>query len=263
MYSKDEILELYLNKVYFGEGLHGAEAAARGYFGKSASDLSLSEGALLAGLVNSPANNAPTVNMTRAVARRNVVLRAMLDEGVITQAAFDRACRENVDLRDVLRREEPLASNFKEEVRQQLVKQFGWDRISEGGLKVYTTIDPDMQREAEETVLRSLEQIEARRASHSRKSVAVHEPLQAALVSIDPANGEIRALVGGRDFSSSRFDRALQARRQPGSAFKPFVYAAALEAGYTPASLVDHLDGRSRRCRVPGCPKTNTWTPLR
>jgi 1A family penicillin-binding protein len=256
MYSKDEILELYLNKVYFGEGLHGAEAAARGYFGKSAADLSLSEAALLAGLVSSPSNNAPTVSLTRAIARRNVVLKAMSDEGIITPEAFERATTEKVELRDTLRREEPLGQYFKEEVRQQLVKQFGWQRVSEGGLRVYTTIDPEMQQAAERTIAQSLPQIEARRAAKSRPQHAAshEEPLQAALVAIDPKSGEVRAMVGGRDFSDSRFNRAIQARRQPGSAFKPFVYATALEAGYSPASVIDHLD-------APVDTPQGAWTP--
>ena len=240
MYSKDEILELYLNKVYFGDGLHGAEAAARGYFGKSASDLDLAEAALLAGLVNAPSVNAPTVNMSRAVARRGLVLNAMRAQGIITDAAFERASSEKVRLVDNLRREEPLGQHFKEEVRQQLVKQFGWERLSEGGLKVYTTIDPDMQRAAEANVEASVKQIEMRRAK--RKIAPTGEQLEAALVAMDPTTGEVRALVGGRDFKNSRFNRATQAMRQPGSAFKPFVYASALEAGYSPASLVTRLD---------------------
>jgi len=241
MYSKDEILELYLNKVYFGDGLHGAEAAARGYFGISASELSLSQAALLAGLVNAPSTTAPTVSLLRATARRNVVLQAMLDEGIITRAAFDRSRQEKIELRDTLRRQEPIGQYFKEEVRQQLVKQFGWPRISEGGLRVYTTIDPEMQRAAEASITQTLQQIELRQRSKRRTSVQ-KDPLQAALVAIDPANGEVRAMVGGRDFSGSRFNRAMQAHRQPGSAFKPFVYAAALESGFSPASIIDNLD---------------------
>jgi len=241
VYSKEEILELYLNKIYFGDGLYGAEAASRGYFGKSASELDLSEAALLAGLVNAPSVNAPTVNMSRAVARRGLVLNAMHDQGIITDEAFARASKEEVALRDILRREEPLGQYFKEEVRQQLVKQFGWERLSEGGLKVYTTIDPAMQRAAEAVVAKSVEQIEARRAKNIRNRED-KDPLEAALVALDPTTGEVRALVGGRDFKASRFNRAMQAMRQPGSAFKPFVYAAALEAGYSPSSLVTGLD---------------------
>ena len=240
MYSKDEILELYLNKIYFGDGLYGAEAAARGYFGKPAADLDLSEAALLAGLVNAPSVNAPTVSMPRALARRALVLNAMREQEIITTEAFERASKEKIRLVDTLRREEPLGQYFKEEVRQQLVKQFGWERLSEGGLRVYTTIDAAMQRAAEAQVATALQQIEARRAK--RKTDPTGEPLEAALVAMDPTTGEVRAMVGGRDFKASRFNRATQAFRQPGSAFKPFVYAAALEAGYSPSSLVTRLD---------------------
>jgi 1A family penicillin-binding protein len=245
MYSKDEILELYLNKVYFGDGLHGAEAAARGYFGKAAADLDLAESALLAGLVNAPSVNAPTVSMSRALARRALVLNAMREQGIITDAAFDRASKEKINLVDTLRREEPLGQYFKEEVRQQLVKQFGWERLSEGGLKVYTTIDPAMQRAAEANVTQAIQQIEMRRARRrtgNRNAEPGTEPLEGALVAMDPGTGEVRAMVGGRDFKTSRFNRATQALRQPGSAFKPFVYASALEAGYSPASLLTRLD---------------------
>lgn len=245
MYSKPEILELYLNKVYFGDGLYGAEAAARGYFGKSASDLNLAESALLAGLVNAPSVNAPTVSMSRALTRRALVLRTMRDQGVITAQDYESASREKIALRDVLRREEPHGQYFKEEVRQQLVKQFGWERLSEGGLRVYTTIDLEMQRAAEAAVVQAVEQIEARRAKRSRNRAdagARDDRLEAALVALDPTSGEVRALVGGRDFKASRFNRVTQAQRQPGSAFKPFVYASALEAGYSPSSLVTRLD---------------------
>src|SRR5688572_199126 len=196
MYSKDEILELYLNKVYFGDGLYGAEAASRGYFGKSAADLDLSQAALLAGLVNAPSVNAPTVNMSRAVGRRALVLNAMREQGIITKAAFDRASHEKVKLVDTLRREEPLGQYFKEEVRQQLVKQFGWERLSEGGLKVYTTIDPEMQRAAEANVASAVQQIEMRRAR--RKVTPGGGRLEAALVAMDPTTGDVRAMVGGR-----------------------------------------------------------------
>jgi len=240
IYSKEEILELYLNKVYFGDGLYGVEAAARGYFGKSASELDLAESALLVGVINAPSVNAPTVSLPRALARRALVLKAMHEQELIATEAFDGAMSEKVALRDILRREEPLGQYFKEEVRQQLVKQFGWERLSESGLRVYTTIDPEMQRAAEATIEASLAQIEARRSK--RRPLPNGERLEAALVSMDPATGEVRAMVGGRDFKSSRFNRATQAQRQPGSAFKPFVYAAALENGYTPASLVTGLD---------------------
>ena len=225
MYSKDEILELYLNKVYFGDGLHGAEAAARGYFGKSASDLDLAEAALLAGLVNAPSVNAPTVSMSRAVARRGLVLNAMREQGIITDAAFERASNEKVRLVDTLRREEPLGQHFKEEVRQQLVKQFGWERLSEGGLKVYTTIDPEMQRAAEANVRTSVKQIEMRRAK--RKSRA------------RPANNWKRR--------SSRWIR------QPAKCARWSAAATSRPAGSI---------ARPRRCVSPGRPSSLSCTPL-
>jgi len=244
-YSKDEILELYLNKIYFGNGLHGIEAAARGYFGTHASDLTLGQASLLAGLVKSPSAYAPTVNLDRAVTRRAVVLQSMVDAGAITADAAARAKAEPVVLKDGLNRDEEHGGYFKEEVRRILVGKFGTSRVYEGGLRVFTTIDPVMQTAAESAVASSIAEIERRRAARHKKSDAPEDdknPLQAALLALDPDNGEVRALVGGRSFGGSHFDRATQARRQPGSAFKPFVYATALEQGWSPASVVDHLD---------------------
>src|SRR5688572_30119309 len=229
-FEKKEILQLYLNKVYFGDGLYGAEAASLGYFGKPAAELSLSEAALLAGLVKSPSTYAPTVNLDRALTRRKVVLQAMRDADMIDKKAYDTAVNAPVRLNDALRSQEPFGQYFKEEVRKQLVEQFGWERVYEGGLKVHTTLDLDLQKAAETEVARGLEEIEQRQARGRRRDAPVPtgDPLQAALVAMDPHTGEVRAMVGGRDFGASRFNRATQARRQPGSAFKPFVYAAAL-----------------------------------
>ncbi|MGH9175420.1 MAG: transglycosylase domain-containing protein, partial [Vicinamibacterales bacterium] len=238
-YSKDQILELYLNKVYFGAGLYGAEAAARGYFGKHASDLTVAEGALLAGLVKAPSNYAPTVNLDRAVSRRTTVLQAMLESGAIDQEAFESARRTKVVLTDSLRNEEPYGRFFKEHVRRELITRFGEARVYEGGLRVHTTIDLDMQRAADGEVQRVLTELDRRRGARGRTSPGT---LQASLVALDPRTGEVRALIGGRDFVQSNYNRAIHARRQPGSAFKPFVYAAALEAGFTPASIISGLD---------------------
>ena len=237
-YAKDQILELYLNKVYFGAGLYGAEAASLGYFGKRASKLTVSEAALLAGLVKAPSNYAPTVNMERALQRRNLVLHEMFNSDSIDKETYERAKAEKIVLVDALRKEEPYGRYFKEQVRRELIARFGEGRVYEGGLRVFTTIDLQAQRAADAEVQRVLADLERRR---SRRAPSTQR-LQAALVALDAQTGEVRALVGGRDFQASNFNRALQAKRQPGSAFKPFVYAAALEAGYTPATIIDRLD---------------------
>jgi penicillin-binding protein 1A len=248
LYSKDDILEFYLNKVYFGDGLYGAEAAARGYFGKPASDLTLAEAALLAGLVRAPSTSNPTVNLQRAIERRNVVLNVMLENHLVDKAAYDAAASSDVTLHDALRHADPTGVHFKELVRRQLIELFGKEKVYEGRLKVYATIDPELQKAAEDAVVASVREIEARGAGRVRASGKTAMPdgvgdrLQAALLAVDPATGEVRAIVGGRDPESVGLNRALQSKRQPGSAFKPFVYAAALESGYSPASVIDRLN---------------------
>jgi penicillin-binding protein 1A len=246
LYTKDQILEMYLNKVYFGDGRYGVEAAARGYFGKHASDLSVPEAALLAGLVKSPSSYAPTVSMERAVARRNVVLQAMAETGSIDRATSQAARKIRPVLKDDLRADEPHGQYFKEQVRRELVDRFGWQRVYQGGLRVYSTIDMPMQVAADAAVAAGLASLDERRAAVAKRRKqalpADEAPLQAALIALEPDTGHVRAMTGGRNFDDSHFNRAVQARRQPGSAFKPFVYAAALETGYTPSTLIENLN---------------------
>jgi penicillin-binding protein 1A len=165
----------------------------------------------------------------------------MLEAEAIDRATYDAAVDEPVTLDDELRRGEAFGQYYKEEVRRFLVQRFGWERVYQGGLKVYTTIDLDMQKAAEVEVARALVDIE-RRQGRRQASPDDPDPLQAALVALDPRTGEVRAMVGGRDFAASTFNRATQAKRQPGSAFKPFVYAAALEQGFSPATLITNLN---------------------
>ena len=258
MYSKDQILEMYLNKVYFGDGLYGVEAASRGYFGKHASELTVPEAALLAGLVKSPSSYAPTVSLERAVARRNVVLQAMQDFGAIDDSARQAARKTKPILKDTLRADEPHGQYFKEQVRRELVDRFGWQRVYQGGLRVYATIDMAMQVAADTAVAEGLKGLDERRAAVAKRRKQAppsdEAPLQAALVALDPVSGHVLAMIGGRSFDDSHFNRAVQARRQPGSAFKPFVYAAALEAGYTPATLIENLS-------APVPTLQGAWTP--
>jgi 1A family penicillin-binding protein len=273
IYSKPEILELYLNKVYFGDGLYGVEAASRGYFGKHASEVTVPEAALLAGLVKSPSSYAPTVSLERAVARRNVVLQAMLENRAINKNEWQAARTAKPALRDTLRADDPHGQYFKEQVRLELVERFGWQRVYQGGLRVFSTINMPMQLAAEEVVAAQTQAIEekrkawiarraAARANASRANSAksavpapeANDVLQAALLALDPATGHVRAMVGGRRFDESHFNRAVQAHRQPGSAFKPFVYATALEAGFTPATMIEHLDAPIQTLQ-------GAWTP--
>ena len=249
LYEKKEILELYLNKVYFGDGLYGVEAASRGYFGKAAADVNVAEAALLAGLIQSPSSYAPTVNMDRAVARRNVVLQAMVSAGALDAPTAEQLKKSKVELKNGLDVRETYGLYFKEEVRKALVERFGWERVYQGGLRVYTTMDTALQQAAEKIVEDGLEDIEKRsgfkhprRGKQPIKEGQAPAYLQGALVSIDAATGHVVALVGGRDFRESRFNRTTQAKRQSGSAFKPFVFAAALEAGHSPATVITRLN---------------------
>lgn len=242
-YTKSQILEEYLNTVYFGEGYYGVEAASRGYFGKSASELAPPEAALLAALVRSPSADAPSAAPARAVRRRDLVLRLMCEQGRISGAELQTALATPIPGparqplaagRALMARSPASGAYFQEEVRRQLVSLFGSDRVLRGGLRVYTTYDPALQREAEDAVTARIAQIvKARPAARD---------LQGALVAMDPASGDVLALVGGRNFEASSFNRATQARRQAGSAFKPILYAAALERGYAPGTVLRDLD---------------------
>jgi 1A family penicillin-binding protein len=241
-YSKNEILEQYLNTVYFGEGLYGVEAASRGYFAKSAADLAVHEAALLAALVRSPSRDAPGHAPARALARRNLVLRLMQQQGKLDAAQLAQAVEAPLPDRTKRPQAEGLllangkgsGRYFQEELRRLLVAAFGNDRVLRGGLRVHSTYDPAMQRAAEEAIGKRIERL-------ARSRVRARD-LQGSLVALDPATGDVLALVGGRDFGESSFNRATQAKRQAGSAFKPILFAAALERGYAPGTLLRDLD---------------------
>jgi penicillin-binding protein 1A len=238
-FTKAEILQEYLNTVYFGEGLYGVEAASRGYFAKPATDLTPADAALLAALVRSPSVDAPGVSPERARRRRDLVLRLMLRQGKLSESDFRAALAmplpESSGHGSVVSvSASGIGEYFQEEVRRQLVAMFGDDRVLRGGLRVQSTYDPAMQAAAETAIRSRIAEIAAsRRGSRD---------LQGSLVAIDPVNGDVLALVGGRSFTESPFNRATQARRQAGSAFKPIIYAAALERGYAPGSMLRDLD---------------------
>jgi 1A family penicillin-binding protein len=239
-YSKDRILELYLNQIYFGQGAFGVEAAARTFFGKSVSELTLAESALLAGLPKAPTTYSPFDHPDAAKRRRAIVLARMVDTGVVKPAEAKRANQAALALVPAERRR-TTGQYFLEYVQQLLEQQYGADLVFKGGLHVYTTLSPSMQLKAEQALRDGLRAVESRRQAiaKAKPDAAASERPEGAVLSIEPQTGYIKAMVGGYDFFKSEFNRAVQARRQPGSAFKPFVFIAALESGMTPASVVD------------------------
>jgi len=265
-YSKDEILEMYLNQIYFGGGAHGVEAAAQTFFGKKAKELTIGEATLIAGRPKNPRDYSPINHLDRALQRRKLVLTAMVDTGKLTQAEADSIDVQTVNVRPGKPGQSEFAAYFLEEVRQYLEERYGSDRIYRDGLKVYTGLDPVLQRAAEDSMESQLSRMENWRGYDETKAsyqeaVSTGEAtgppayLQGAVVAIDVHTGLVRALVGGRSFKDSKFDRAVQARRQPGSAFKPFIFAAAMENGYTPADVL--LDAPI----VLDLPNGDVWKP--
>ena len=221
-YSKDEILSMYCNSIYFGQGAYGVELAARTFFAKYARDLSLAEAALLAGLPQSPSYYDPYIRPDEAKNRQTQVLQRMLEEGMISESEKEAALKEPLQYKRAQFADNE-APYFVAMVRDYLRDKYGDSMVYRGGLKVYTTLDLDMQKAANNAYLEGMKKQNAN--------------LQLALVALDVRTGQIRALVGGRDFNASSYNRAF-AYRQPGSTFKPFVYSLAMESGLNPASMI-------------------------
>ena len=224
--SKDQILELYLNRIYLSGGVYGVETMSRNLYGKAASALTLPEAALIAGLIRAPSALSPWTNLDGALDRSRVVLQRMREEGFISAAQERAAVQVRPRIRAYPGATEAQFGYAKEFLRQQFRDRFGGDHPPDW--QVRTTFVPELQEAAERAVENGLRRFGNR-------------DLQAALVAIDPATGNVLALVGGRDFRLSQFNRAWRSRRQPGSAFKPFLFAAALARGYSPVSVLDGL----------------------
>jgi penicillin-binding protein 1A len=237
--SKDEILELYLNRVYLSAGVYGVEAMSQHVFRKPARALTLAESAFIAGLLRAPSALSPWSNYDGALARSRVVLAAMREQGFITPEQEAAATLMRPQVQPFRQPADPRAGWAKEFLRQEFRAEFGGDHPPDW--RVHTTFRPDLQEAAERAVSTGLQRLNRR-------------GLEAALVAVDPSTGDILAMVGGASYARSTFNRATRSRRQPGSAFKPVVYAAALDHGYSPVSILSNLG----RVSAPGNPE---WMP--
>ena len=231
--NKDQILQLYLNQIYLGHNLYGVETASRSYFNKSASNLTLSEAAMLAGLISAPEEYSPFVNYKLAKERQEIVLNRMKELKWITPAQETAARGEKIKLGKITSFGGSQVPYVTQAVVQELTRRFGRDAVVKGGMRVQTTIDLKMQRIAEETVKAWHERLYYQGLFYDRQEG------QIALAAVDPRTHFVKAMVGGVDYEKSQFNRAIQARRQPGSSFKPFIYYAAFASGkYGPDSVV-------------------------
>lgn len=241
LYTKPEILEMYLNEVFMGDkynNAYGVEAASQLYFGKHVWELNLSESALIAGLPKGSAIYSPLQNYDRSIQRRNAVLARMLELDYINKKEYEEALNHKIIVSTKQKEEkEELAPYFIRYVRDQLIDRFGAQIVYGGGLKVYTTLDPEMQKKAEKAVQDAIDQKYI--PSVEKGDTTDKLQPQLALITLDAKTGAIRAMVGGR--GNDQFNRAVQAVRQPGSAFKPFVYTTAIKKGYTPASIINDM----------------------
>ena len=261
-FPKEKIMEMYLNRVYFGGGLYGAEAAARGYFGVSAAELTASQAATLAGLLKSPNSLSPWANPAGARENRDVVLRQMRDMGFLTGLEYQKAVADQLVIRE---RPSPVKESYAlDHIRQQAIASLGFERAMNGGFRIYTTIDAEMQRVAERALQRRLAEVEKRPGYANetfedfRRRYDARPPkpgasntmpptyLQGAVLVLDNLSGGIVVMVGGRDFRHSEYNRSVQGRRPLGTAFVPLLYAAAFEKGVFPGAVVQDwaLDNR-------------------
>ncbi len=257
-YEKPEILQAYLNEIYLGQrgatAVHGVGEASRMYFGKPASELTVAESALIAAIIQSPNGISPHRRPERAVARRNLVLELMYAQGRLSKRSFEAASTEPLRVAAIAS-ETGEVRYFLDALSHQLPEVYAGPVLSSEGLRIYSTLDPRMQRAAARALREGLERIE-KRVPKSRGKAA---PLQGCLIALRPQTGEILALVGGRDYGSSQFNRCTQARRQAGSVFKPIVYVSALDRSSGPAAtLASLLDDQPFQVPVPN---GQPWRP--
>ena len=247
--SKEEILHIYLNQIYLGEGAYGVEAASLTYFGKHCKALNLAEISILAGLPQAPSRYSPFKHYSLTKKRQAYVLNRMSEEGFITPTLARKAYQKAL-----LWGSTPEAHNnskyFVQQIRNYITQKYGSEMLKSGGLTIHTTLDLELQETATAAISKGAARWAVRSTSKTKKLP------QAALIAIESDTGKVRALVGGTDFNRSQFNRATQAKRQPGSAFKPIVFAAAFEKGFTPASIINDSP-----LLLPGATAGTKWKP--
>jgi len=231
-FTKEEILFLYLNQIYLGCRAYGVAAAAENYFGKPVKDLNLAECALLAGLPKGPGAYSPIRYPEKAGQRQKYVLKQMVIKGYITEPQAAEALNTKIEIRTPKNWYMERVPYFSEYIRQYMEEIYGYEALYNGGLQIYTTVNIEMQEAAIEEIKKGLHEL------NDRQKYPGKEKPQASLICIETKTGHVKAMVGGRDFMESQLNRAVQSKRQPGSAFKPIIYAAALDKGYTPASIL-------------------------
>ena len=243
-FSKSEILEFYLNKVYLGAGQFGIEAASQRYFKKSARDLTKLESAFMVGLLKAPEGYSPYRHPFASIERRNLVLRRMLAENVINEREYKKLKYRLLQFASHSKKSNSI-DYYIDYVKRELLKNYSVDQIFGSGLKIYTPMDLDLQNYADSIANIELAKVENRNEYEKKYSDYPTDTtdfntdyLQVGILSMEPRTGYVRVLTGGRNFSHSKFNRIMQAKRQPGSSFKPIVYSAALRAGYTPATVI-------------------------
>ncbi|ANV86336.1 transglycosylase domain-containing protein [Picosynechococcus sp. PCC 7117] len=230
IFPKDEILEMYLNNIYWGHNNYGVETAAESYFNKSAADLTLPEAAVMAGMIQAPEDYSPFRDYQATKQRQKIVLNRLEDLGWITPEEAAAAAQEPLLVGQPTAWKASASPYITQAVEEELTQRFGEELVRKGGMRVQTTVDLNMQRRAEETVQKAFQQARSRGLRAD----------QIAVAAVDPRTHFVKVLVGGRDYEESQFNRAIQSQRQPGSAFKPFVYYTAFASGnYTPFSTID------------------------
>lgn len=255
-YSKNEILEMYLNQYYFGKGAYGIAAAAHVFFSKSVSELTVSDCAIIIGLLKGPNINSPIRHPDKALLARNRVLYSLFQYGGITREVFDSLKSAPLEISPPVEKV-GYAPYFTETIRKYIMDKYGEDMLYSGGLKVYTSLDVGLQKDAEKALYKRIDLLRARISKKYNTedktysmvmpdtvdqygdSIRMMKPVQGAFISIDNSNGDVLAMIGGRSFKESKFNRAVQSLLQPGSCFKPFVYTACIDNGFTTTEIID------------------------